>query len=314
MIRAASIAVSVLVVTGAMASGPRAQDPRVCQRAQAEVRKDIEFLAGPETEGRAVGSAGGQKAVEHIARRMMDLKLEPWRESARGRAALQDYVQAFTIEDYRPRPVAKETRLAFVRDSVETVIDVGTDAVPFKQSAEGRVEASIVFVGYGLVIPEQKRNDYAGLDVRGKVVMILRGLPRSIAGETRQPESRPAESRPQEHRAATAALLLSKYTAAERAGAAAILLCNRPEEGPTRRARATTCAVPRGRGRRSRSRRSGCAGASGRTCSPRSGRTSPSGNARSTRASPGRSVRSATSARGWSCASARHRPSGGRRT
>ncbi|MEP9827817.1 peptide-methionine (S)-S-oxide reductase, partial [Staphylococcus aureus] len=53
------------------------------------------------------------------------------------------------------------------------------------QAADLSVEAPLVFVGYGIVDPSRGRDDYAGLDVKGKIVVMLSGAPSSIQTEER---------------------------------------------------------------------------------------------------------------------------------
>src|SRR5690606_2130329 len=58
---------------------------------------------------------------------------------------------------------------------------VGRNAGP----AERKVSAPMVFVGFGVVAPERKRDDYRGLDVRGKIVVALSGAPAGFQTEER---------------------------------------------------------------------------------------------------------------------------------
>ena len=142
--------------------------------------KDLEFLAGPETEGRGVGTPGGRKAIDFLAARMLALGLAPLPcESSSG------YLQAVKVEAREPRAVTSDSLLVFERDAVTTTVALVGDAMPFRGAAPGCVTAPVVFVGYGLTSPELGRDDYAGLDVRGKVVLVLRGLPRNEGADGR---------------------------------------------------------------------------------------------------------------------------------
>lgn len=177
------------------------------------LRKDLEYLAGPETEGRGVGTAGGKKAIDYVAARFRAMGLDTVRcEGVPG------YLQTVKVEDRSPRSTTSDSALVFEREDGPVALAFGTDVLPFRGSGSGHAFAPVVFVGYGLVAPELGRDDYAGLDVRGKVVLVLRGVPRGEA----------ADSRPLDHKFATYA---AKFAAAERAGAVAVLLCNRSEEG-----------------------------------------------------------------------------------
>jgi Zn-dependent M28 family amino/carboxypeptidase len=70
-----------------------------------------------------------------------------------------------------------------VRDGVEQPITFGEQAMlNMRVDHAPSVEAPLVFAGHGLVIPEAKHDDLAGLDVKGKVVVLLTGFPSSIPG------------------------------------------------------------------------------------------------------------------------------------
>ena len=75
--------------------------------------------------------------------------------------------------------------VAVKRGGEESAFVYGKDFVDLSGSGAGEIEAPVVFAGYGISAPEMKYDDYAGVDVRGKVVLILRHEP----GE-RDPESR----------------------------------------------------------------------------------------------------------------------------
>jgi hypothetical protein len=70
-------------------------------------------------------------------------------------------------------------------------LGLGRDFVPLAVSADGTVEGELVFAGYGITAPDLQYDDYAGLDVRGKVVLVLAGEPlgRDPASPFRRPEA-----------------------------------------------------------------------------------------------------------------------------
>ena len=71
------------------------------------------------------------------------------------------------------------------------------------------LEAEIVFAGYGLSIPDANHDDYAGLDVRGKLVVFLSGAPSTIAGPPPPHAQSAAERVPRSRRTAPSALSTS---------------------------------------------------------------------------------------------------------
>jgi Zn-dependent M28 family amino/carboxypeptidase len=124
------------------------------------LRAHLEFLADDALEGRAPGTRGGATAAKYIATQFVRLGLEPAGDSG-------TFFQRVPIIALTPEPtlaVAGATPLAWKTDYVmwsmrnDSLVDVTGDAV---------------FVGYGIVAPEQGWNDYAGLDVKGKIVIVL---------------------------------------------------------------------------------------------------------------------------------------------
>ena len=68
--------------------------------------------------------------------------------------------------------------LALTRQQTEErVVALGREAVPFAGSGDGEVRGELVFAGFGLRIDELDHDDYRDLDVRGRVVLVLRGAP-----------------------------------------------------------------------------------------------------------------------------------------
>ena len=63
-------------------------------------------------------------------------------------------------------------------------LDLNDDYVPLPFSAKGRVKGQLVFAGYGISAPEYGYDDFAGIDVRGKIAVILRHEPQEYDGES----------------------------------------------------------------------------------------------------------------------------------
>ncbi len=156
-----------------------AADAQVSDNAAAarRVQAHMEFLASDLLEGREAGSRGYDIAADYVASQFKQLGLKPAGDNG-------TYFQRVPMVAYRPvdegalavRAGGKATPLVFGQDFI-----VGRD--PLK--AETRLSAPMVFVGYGVVAPEHGRDDFAGLDVRGKIVVALEGAPKSIQTEER---------------------------------------------------------------------------------------------------------------------------------
>jgi Zn-dependent M28 family amino/carboxypeptidase len=132
----------------------RALDPKV-------LRAHLEFLADDALEGRAPGTRGGATAAKYIATQFERLGLEPAGDSG-------SYFQRVPIIALTPEPT-----LAVAGS--QAPLAWKTDYVMWSMRNDSLVDAHAdpVFVGYGIVAPEQGWNDYAGADVKGKIVIAL---------------------------------------------------------------------------------------------------------------------------------------------
>ena len=133
----------------------RALDPRV-------LRAHLEFLADDALEGRAPGTRGGETAARYIATQFERLGLEPAGDSG-------TYFQRVPIIALTPEP--KLT----VSGAPGQPYEWKKDFVMWSMRNDSLVNArgDVVFAGYGIVAPEYGWNDYAGLDAKGKIVVVL---------------------------------------------------------------------------------------------------------------------------------------------
>lgn len=136
-----------------------------------ETIKDVTAaLSTDEMQGRGTMQPGGEKAASYIAERFAKLGLKPLGDK-------NSYLQ--TIK-FRETEFLPETSLK-VGDSL---FKLGSDfAVAPPLSGEKNASGQMVFVAYGLVSSTPKRNDFAGIDVRGKIVVLLDGPPKMITKE-----------------------------------------------------------------------------------------------------------------------------------
>lgn len=123
----------------------------------------LEFLADDLLEGRAPGTRGGDIAALYIAKQFMRLGLEPAGDSG-------SYYHRVPIISLDPTPA-----LTIARGGTPRTLAHRDDFVLWSMHDSASVAASgdLVFVGYGIVAPEQQWNDYAGTDVKGKIVVAL---------------------------------------------------------------------------------------------------------------------------------------------
>jgi len=148
----------------------------------------VEALANDAMGGRLTGSPEHKRAAEYVAAQFEKAGLEP--------AGISGYVQPVKLKTRRI--VEAQSSLALVRDPstgsgsprAESRGDGKTEPLSFQDDANismrsdpaPSVDAPLVFVGYGLKIPEQNIDDFHGLDLKGAVVVHISATPRSLPG------------------------------------------------------------------------------------------------------------------------------------
>jgi len=133
---------------------------------ESSFRHHIEVLSSDEFGGRAPGSAGEELTVGYLIEAFKDLGLEP----ANGERYTQDVPLVWIKVTNSPDLVIRDTQ------GNKLVLKYATDQVVWTQhqAPEAAVKNSeMVFVGYGINAPEYGWNDYAGVDVKGKTVVML---------------------------------------------------------------------------------------------------------------------------------------------
>ncbi|MBI3695131.1 MAG: M28 family peptidase [Acidobacteria bacterium] len=134
------------------------------------------FLADDKLEGRNTGSPGHRKAAEYVAGEFERAGLKP--------AGTAGYFQPVKFRSRRI--VEEQSGLWLVRDGKVEPVALSEEAnISMRSDPPESLEADVVFVGYGLSIPEKNHEDLKGLDLRGKLVMYVSGGPSSIPGALR---------------------------------------------------------------------------------------------------------------------------------
>jgi len=125
----------------------------------------IKILASDSFEGRKPFSAGEVKAVDYIETTFKRLGLEP----GNGNSYIQDVpmVEITPTSDPVMKVQSAKGNFDLQRTTDFVVSTENTDSIISLKNDE------LIFVGYGVVAPEYKWNDYAGIDVKGKVVLVL---------------------------------------------------------------------------------------------------------------------------------------------
>jgi Zn-dependent M28 family amino/carboxypeptidase len=140
-------------------------DSASSQIVESKLRAHVKYLADDLLEGRGPGSRGGMLAAKYIASQFEALGLEP-------AAADRSFFQQVQMIGTRTDP---STKLAVKSESAAAEFKFGDEFVAGTdlEQAEIPINGEIIFAGYGVNAPENNWDDYKGLDVRGKVLMIM---------------------------------------------------------------------------------------------------------------------------------------------
>jgi Zn-dependent M28 family amino/carboxypeptidase len=136
------------------------------------IRWHVRFLSHDLLEGRGTGQRGGDLAAEYIATQFAEYGLKPAGDHG-------TYMQKVPLVGITTLP---DSEFSIVPKQGETMNLKPLDeyvAYDQSQQAQSDVDAEIVFVGYGIEAPEYNWDDYKGVDVRGKVLLMLVNEPAS---------------------------------------------------------------------------------------------------------------------------------------
>jgi hypothetical protein len=181
------LAVTASLAWAAPATPPTATLPPAVRRALEGIRPEalrahMRFLADDRLEGRATGTRGYQIAAAYMATEFEAAGLEPAGAPAGGTATWYQKVPFRRLERDPDRG-----GLALVRDGREKPLVRDTDYIlgndPVHEQAS--VTASLAFAGFGITAPELRYDDYAHVDVKGKIVVLLSGGPPGFPSEKR---------------------------------------------------------------------------------------------------------------------------------
>lgn len=166
--RALACAVSLAVLATTANAQP---DARSADRIKAHVT----FLADDLLQGREAGTPGFDIAAAYVASQLAQMGVKPG-------AADGSYFQRVPMTAARS---ADQGKLVLTSKAGATPLTFGVDYLPGRNplAATTHVSAPLVFVGYG--VRNGSRDDYSGLDVKGKIVVALSGAPRTFQTEER---------------------------------------------------------------------------------------------------------------------------------
>jgi Zn-dependent M28 family amino/carboxypeptidase len=140
------------------------------------LKKHIAVLASDDFMGRKPFTEGETKTVAYLQDQFKQMGLEP----GNGESYIQEVPMANILATAAPSMQVKSAKGSFNLKAFDDYI-IWTDKTDSSISLN---EAELVFAGYGVVAPEYNWNDYAGLDVKGKVVMVMVNDPGFWIGDT----------------------------------------------------------------------------------------------------------------------------------
>lgn len=170
-----TITLLVSAVTVLVCGTVSAQSPGPAFSAD-RVRAHVAFLADDLLEGRDTGSRGNEIAARYVANQFASFGLEPGGENGTWyqRVTFQQTNFGATPGSITIGGPAGEQRFTHAGDVL-----VGLNGREPKLD----ISAELVFVGFGVEDPRFKLDDYRGLDVKGKIAVVLRGFPKGLPSE-----------------------------------------------------------------------------------------------------------------------------------
>jgi Zn-dependent M28 family amino/carboxypeptidase len=158
------------------AAGPGSSLPASAQAAMKaidpnHIKAHVRFLSSDLLEGRGTGQRGGDIAAEYIATQFQAYGLKPAGENG-------TYFQKVPMVGITTEP---NSTISLGLPGKTMDLKLGDDVVAMDESQDqsSEVNADLVFIGYGIDAPEYKWNDYKGVDVKGKVLLMLVNEPPS---------------------------------------------------------------------------------------------------------------------------------------
>jgi len=145
---------------------------------QSDLKAHMDFIASDELEGRATGEAGLDVAARYLAVQAAKLGLKPAGENG-------DYFQHYALSERSY--LNEESSISIIDAEGNVSVDPHSFFVlpsPVKDTTE--IEGEVVFAGYGIYEPDLEYNDFEGIDIQGKVVLIMDRAPMNEDGTESQ--------------------------------------------------------------------------------------------------------------------------------
>jgi hypothetical protein len=204
--RRGKLLVGLLLVAALSATSRSATRQEIEER----MRQDLKYLASEELEGRGIYTKGLEKAASYIAGRFMNAGLKPGGVDG-------TYFQPFTVSAGAAKLEPGSKLILTGPQGQKIELAENQQFVVMATSGSGKINgAPVVFAGYGATAPDVAYDDFEGIDANGKVVIVVRRVPRWDNKEV------PFDGDRKESHAS----ILSKVANVETHRAAAVILVN----------------------------------------------------------------------------------------
>ncbi|CAN5555234.1 M28 family metallopeptidase [soil metagenome] len=142
---------------------------------EADLGKHIKALSSDEFQGRKPFTLGEEKTIEYIRNEFMNMGLKPGNNGS--------YYQEVPMVEITGKP---DETMVVRGKGVSVPLELNKDFVALTRHVQEKIKirnSELVFAGYGIVAPEYEWNDYEGLDVKGKTVIVLVNDPGFASGD-----------------------------------------------------------------------------------------------------------------------------------
>jgi len=162
------LSLAIMATVGAAAQYSGDDKPTTAAVTAEDIYQHVRYLASDDLKGRFTATPEARQAAEYIADEFRRYGLKPVGDDG-------SYFQSFPF--IAGANLGQQNSLATTVSGQAHLWKIKDDFMPLTFSTEERVEAGVAFVGYGISAPDSGYDDYAGLDVNGKMVLALRFSP-----------------------------------------------------------------------------------------------------------------------------------------
>ncbi|MTV38082.1 M28 family peptidase [Duganella radicis] len=168
-----SSAASALAMSLALAFPVHADAGKTAVVQEAPLRAHLSFLASDLLEGRGTGQRGGDLTVAYLETQAMALGLKPGNGDS--------FRQSVKIAGVKTQPAESTLKLEAGGKALDIAFGKDWVFAPGDATAAHSFNADLVFVGYGITAPDEQWNDFKGMDLKGKVLVMMVNDPQPTA-------------------------------------------------------------------------------------------------------------------------------------